>query len=335
MENLDRINELIKEKKYEDAKKELIGIISDEEKDVEALKLLGLCHINLNEFKEGQAVFETVVKYKDDATSWFYLASCYDNQDDFLHAISAYEEVIRMRSSYVDAYKNLAVVYVKNKEPQKAVDTVVKALDYVDDDYTIYYIAGTAYMALKNFDEAVEYLEKALKLNPNHSQLYNNLGTCYVTVGNLDKAYENFLKASELDPNNSITYFNIASILQLQNKHKEACEFFRKAYAIEAQDNYLVALALSEVKSAQFEEAIKHYKMLVTHNPEKTNFKYNLACCYDAIGDYSSAIGILAHLVLQNPKSVSMLRKLASIMKKFLFKGMFLLKFIMNLLIFA
>ena len=40
MENLDRINELIKEKKYEDAKKELIGIISDEEKDVEALKQL-------------------------------------------------------------------------------------------------------------------------------------------------------------------------------------------------------------------------------------------------------------------------------------------------------
>lgn len=55
------------------------------------------------------------------------------------------------------------------------------------------------------------------------------MGTCYVTVGNLDKAYENFLKASELDSNNSITYFNIASILQLQNKHKEACEFFRKA----------------------------------------------------------------------------------------------------------
>ena len=33
MENLDRINGLINEKKYEDAKKELIGLINDEEKD--------------------------------------------------------------------------------------------------------------------------------------------------------------------------------------------------------------------------------------------------------------------------------------------------------------
>lgn len=318
MDNLDKINGLINDKKFEEAKEELSTLIKDEtlSKDAEALKLLGLCHVNLGEFKEGQAVFETVIKYKDDASSWFYLANCYDNQDDYLHAIAAYEEVLRLRSEYIDAYKNLAVVYIKNKEPQKAVETVKRALDYVTDDYTVYYIAGTACMSLKSFDEAVEFFEKALELNPEHSQLYNNLGTCYVTKGMLDKAYDSFLKASELDSENSITYFNIASILQLQNKHKEACEFFRKAYIIEPQDNYLVALALSEVKSNQFDEAIKHYKTLVSHHPEKPNFQYNLACCLDAAGEYASAIAILAHLVLLNPKSVSMARKLASIYSK-------------------
>lgn len=316
MENLEKINQLIADKKFEEAKQELAGLIHGDEKDVEALKLLGLCHINLNEFKEGQSVFETVVKYKDDASSWFYLANCYDNQDDFLHAISAYTEVLRMRSGYVDAYKNLAVVYVKSKEPEKAVELCRQALDYVQDDYTIYYIAGTACMSLKKFDEALEFLEKALELNPSHSQLYNNLGTCYVTIGNLEKAYENFTKASEYDPENSITYFNIASILQLQNKHKEACEFFRKAYIIEPSDNYLVALALSEVKSNQLEEAITHYKTLAAHHPEKPNFQYNLACCYEAAGEYGNAIVILAQLVLLNPKSVSMSRKLANIYMK-------------------
>ena len=317
MENLDKINELIKEKKFEQAKKELNEIIKGDEKNIEALKMLGLCHINLGEFKEGQGIFETVVKYKDDATSWFYLANCYDNQDDYLHAIAAYEEVLRMRSSFVDAYKNLAVVYVKNKEPQKAVDTVKKAMEFTgNNDYTIYYIAGTACMAMKKFEEAVEFLEQAIELNPEHAQLYNNIGTCYVTIGSLDKAYDNFLKASEYEPENSITYFNIASILQLQNKHSEACEFFRKAYMLEPQDNYLVALALSEVKSNQMEEAIRHYKLLVAHHPEKHNFQYNLACCYDAVGEYTNAIGILAHLVLLNPKSVSMARRLAGIYAK-------------------
>ena len=316
MDNLEKINELINNKEFVQAKEDLQKILAEDEKNIEALKLLGLCYINLEEYKEGQAVFETVVKYKDDASSWFYLANCYDNRDDYLHAIAAYEEVLRMRSSYVDAYKNLAIVYVKNQEPKKAVETARRALDYVQDDYTVYYIAGTACMALKSFQEAVEFFEKALELNPEHSQLYNNLGTCYVTVGNLDKAYENFIKASSIDSENSITYFNIASILQLQNKHEQACEYFEKAYSIEPQESYLTALALSEVKCKKFDKAIQHYKTLVSHHPEKPNFQYNLACCYDAVGEYANAVVILAHLVLLNPKSVSMLRKLASIYLK-------------------
>ena len=316
MSNLENIQELINNKEFEKAKKELLLIVKEDEKNIEALKLLGLCYINLNDFKEGQSVFETVIKYNDDATSWFYLANCYDNLDDYIRAIAAYEEVLRLRSEYTDAYKNLAIVYVKNKEPQKAIETARKALDYVKDDYTVYYIAGTACMALKDFDQAVEFFEKAIELNPEHSQLYNNLGTCYVTTNNLDKAYENFLKASQYDSKNSITYFNIGSILQIQNKHEEACEFFKKAYSTEPQDNYLTALALSEVKANRLEDAIEHYKTLAAHHPEKPNFQYNLACCYDAVGEYANAILILAQLVMLNPKSVSMLRKLANIYVK-------------------
>lgn len=314
--NLDNINQLVADKKFEEAKGHLKSFLHNDEKNVEALKLLGLCHVNLNEFKEGQSVFETVVKYKDDASSWFYLANCYDNLDDFLHAVPAYEEVIRMRENYIDAYKNLAIVYVKTKEPEKAVEVCKKGLEFEKEDYTLYYIAGTAYMSMKKFEESLFYLEKALELNPNHSQLYNNLGTSYVTIGNLEKAYENFSKASELDPENSITYYNIASILQLQNKHEEACGYFEKAYHIEPQDSYIVALALSEVKAKRYDSAIKHYKLLISHHPEKPNFQYNLACCYELIGEYNYAIGILAHLVILNPKSVTMSQKLASLYMK-------------------
>ena len=73
MENLEKINELINNKKYVEAKEELAKLIHGDEKDAEALKLLGLCHINLGEFKEGQGVFETVVKYKTMPQAGFIL----------------------------------------------------------------------------------------------------------------------------------------------------------------------------------------------------------------------------------------------------------------------
>lgn len=312
--NIDEINQLVVDKKFEEAKAELLKYNLDAEKELDALKLLGLCNVNLECYKEGQSNFETVVKYDpEDASSWFYLANCYDNLDDILHAKSAYNKVIELRQNFLDAYKNLCILYVRSEEPQNAIDLAKKALDFEKEDYTLYYIIGTAYMSMKNFKDSVKYLEKALELNPEHSQLYNNLGTSYITIGKLDKAYKNFVKASEYDPNNSITYFNIASILQLKHKHKKACEYFEKAYSIEPEDSYLVALALSETKCGKYDSAIAHYKTLISHHPEKDIYQYNLACCYELKEDYNYAIGILSHLVMLNPKSIMMAQKLANL----------------------
>ena len=311
---LDEINQLVVDKKFEEAKNELLKYNPDEEKDVDALKLLGLCNVNLELYKEGQSNFETVVKYEpEDASSWFYLANCYDNLDDKIHAKAAYQKVIELRENFLDAYKHLCILYVRCDEQQNAIDLAKKALEFEKEDYTLYYIIGTAYMSMKNFDDSVKYLEKAIELNPEHSQLYNNLGTSYITIGKLDKAYKNFIKASEYDPDNSITYFNIASILQLKNKHKKACEYFEKAYSLDPQDGYLVALALSETKCGKYDSAIAHYKTLISHHPEKDIYQYNLACCYELKEDYNYAIGILSHLVMLNPKSVTMAQKLANL----------------------
>ena len=225
--NLDEINQIIGEKDFSQAKVLLEEFLKNDEFNVEALKLLGLCNLNLELYEQGRINFETVVKYApDDASSWFYLANCYDNLEDYLHAIPAYLEVINLREEYLDAYKNLCVVYMKDKQDEKAVELAKKAIIFAPDDYRLYFLAGTALMTLKKFEEAIAYLEKASELKPDHAQIYNNLGTAYITMANYQKAFENYQKATEYDPDNSITYYNMGSILQLQGKHKEACEKF-------------------------------------------------------------------------------------------------------------
>ena len=144
-EKLDEINELVVDKKFEEAKQELLKYNLDEEKELEALKLLGLCNVNLENYKEGQSNFETVVKYDpEDASSWFYLASCYDNLDDIIHARAAYQKVIELRKNFLDAYKSLCVLYVRCDEPDNAIEFAKKALEFEKEDYTLYYIIGTA-----------------------------------------------------------------------------------------------------------------------------------------------------------------------------------------------
>jgi len=51
-------------------------------------------------------------------------------------------------------------------------------------------------------------------------------------------------------------------------------------------------------------------------HPEKHNFQYNLACCYEMTGQYTYAIGILDQLAFLNPKSKLMSQKLANLYVK-------------------
>ena len=59
------------------------------------------------------------------------------------------------------------------------------------------------------------------------------------------------------------------------------------------EDSYIVAWALSEAKAGQFKEAIEHYKYLASSYPQKSTYKYNLACCYQVVGEYEIAISFI------------------------------------------
>lgn len=315
--DLNKINELIGLNEFSQAKIELVKIVNVEPNNIEALKMLGLCNVNLACYSEGKNNFETVVKYKnDDATSWFYLANCYDNLDDFMHAKTAYLEVIKLRENYMDAYKNLGVIYIKMQDNKSAFELAKKALEITQDDYIFYYLAGTALLAEKNFEDCLPYFENAVKHNPSHPQLYNNMGTAHLSLKNHEKAYECYQKAAEINPKNAITFYNMASILQIKGDFRQACEYFEKAYFLEDSEQFLLALALCEFRSEYYEKAIGHYKILVAKHPEKHNFQYNLACCYEMIGEYIYSIGILEQLVLLNPKSTLMSQKLANLYLK-------------------
>lgn len=313
---IDEIYVLIEKGEYAKAKELLADIIKENEKDIDALKLIALCDVNVEDYENARKILEDIIKYRqDDAICWYYLGCCYDNLGQLIEAKHAYTTVMKLRPEYVDAYKSMAIVQIKAQEPEKAIEYVEQGLKYADkDDYAFYYIAGTACMAAQNFEESIKYIEKAIELNPDNVQLYNNLGTAYLTTGQLDKALEIYKKSIELEESDSLAYFNIASILQMQEEHEKACEYFAKAHNLEPEDDsYVIAWAISEVKCNRIWEAISHYKYLAASYPQKTTYKFNLASCFQMVGEYEAAISILRQLIMLKPKAMNVLKKLATI----------------------
>ena len=315
MNELEKVKDLIAENSYNEAKKELTKYISEgHENDLEVLKLMGLVNVNLQDYKSATTNFEKAIKISPkDATALFYLANCYDNLNRLSDAESYYIKVLEIRENYIDAYKNLCIICMKTGKENNAIEYAMKAKEIAPQDYTFDYLIGTAYVALKIYNKGIEYLEAALALNPKHFQIYNNLGTAYLLVGSREKAIDCYKKAIKIRPKDAISYYNIGSIYQIQNKHEQACDYFEKAYHLDNQENYLISLALSELKSMQLEKAAKHYKALAILHPEKDSFQYNLASCYELMRDFQSAINIMKLLLARNPKSITMAQKLANL----------------------
>lgn len=315
MNELEKVKDLIAENSYNEAKKELTKYISEgHENDLEVLKLMGLVNVNLQDYKSATTNFEKAIKISPkDATALFYLANCYDNLNRLSDAESYYIKVLEIRENYIDAYKNLCIICMKTGKENNAIEYAMKAKEIAPQDYTFDYLIGTAYVALKIYNKGIEYLEAALALNPEHFQIYNNLGTAYLLVGSREKAIDCYKKAIKIKPKDAISYYNIGSIYQIKNKHEQACDYFEKAYHLDNQENYLISLALSELKSMQLEKAAKHYKALAILHPEKDSFQYNLASCYELMRDFQSAINIMKLLLARNPKSITMAQKLANL----------------------
>ena len=282
--------------------------------NIELIKLFGLVNVNLNCWENAKKQFETVVKFSsDDATSWFYLANCYDKTMDFISAKNAYKKVIELREEYLEAYKSLCVILLKLNEIEETIEYATRAREYDSEDYIYDFIIGTTYMKNKEFDKALTPLVLSLEKNSENISTINSLGTCYMALGKAEDAIKTYERAIELDSENSMAYFNIGSAYQILQNHEQACEYFEKAINIEEDEAFLAALAISEIKLNRYESALKHYKQLALLCPGRESYKYNIVTCYEALGDYKIAIKMLEEIVYVNPKFILPAQKLASL----------------------
>ena len=127
--DIDKIYSLIEKGEYVKAKELLNDITEINEKDIDALKLVALCEVNVENYDNARKILEDIIKYKqDDAICWYYLGCCYDNLGHLIEAKHAYEKVIELRPEYVDAYKSMAITQIKAQDPKKAIEYVEQGL---------------------------------------------------------------------------------------------------------------------------------------------------------------------------------------------------------------
>ena len=323
MENMElKLNEaleLINKEDFIGAQAKLSEIIKEQPENIEVLKNLGLCEVNLDNPIAAIEAFLKVVQIDDtDATSRYYLASCYSRVGEKEKAIVEFEKVLELRPDFLEVYKSLAMIYIEFSQIESALALLNKALENenLEFDYSFYYILATTNMLIKDNQKAAEYLTKALELNPQHTGIANSLSVCLMNLGQYEKVETILKSAIEIDNQNSLTYYNLGIYYQTIEDFKNAISSFQMSYQIEPSITMLATLANCALKGQEFELASTLYQNLVMAYPNNSQYRISYVEALEALRNYPVALENLNYVLKVDEKNIDLIKKKGTLLRK-------------------
>ncbi|RMD94045.1 MAG: tetratricopeptide repeat protein [Calditrichaeota bacterium] len=150
------------------------------------------------------------------------------NEQKFEEAEKSFLTAISVNPKRVEAYRNLAVAYVREKRFDDAVNYFKKALEIEPNSVETLNNLGTVYYQMKKYEDAARVLEKVMELDPSNSQAISTLGLAYHLMGQTDKAIAAYEKALEKNPSNADLLFNYAALLLKRGEFEKAAQKFQQ-----------------------------------------------------------------------------------------------------------
>ncbi len=153
-----------------------------------------------------------------DILTQFNLGVNYYNQRQFQKAIQAYQMVIELDPTYVEAYNNLGIIYQEMGDVDRALGAYQKSIEINPQYEKGYNNLGIILYLRGHNEEAIEAFQKALTINANNIESHINLGVLFKKQGQLNKAIESYRKAIEVAPFHKEIHYNIALLYeQMEN----------------------------------------------------------------------------------------------------------------------
>lgn len=116
-------------------------------------------------------------------------------------------------SKYPEIVKNIALIYAKQGETDKALEAVKEARLANPDDLNLILTAAEIYIELGEKEKFKELISQAIEKDPDNAILYFNLGVVNNDLGDSESARGFYEKAIELDPSYETAYFNLTSLI--------------------------------------------------------------------------------------------------------------------------
>jgi tetratricopeptide (TPR) repeat protein len=220
--------------------------------------------------------------------------------EKYLAAIAAFEEVLQLEPSAVQALSYLVNTMLVTGEVSGAEAYLVKHIEAYPQQVHPLELQGSVYLSSGDFDAAIESYRAALLIDPQLVSAQAALGKALQAKGSLQDALQAYNDGLQLSPNN-VALLNLkAGLLEALQQYRDAADVYQSVLAIEKDQvfalNNLAMLLIDHFPNEKnFARALQ-----LTNKFEDTNIAVLLdtrGWVYYQMKDYLSAKRILKRAV--------------------------------------
>ncbi len=199
---------------------------------------------------------QLVSDYPDSSLAHYILGVAYGKMSFFGDAASSFQQAIKLKPDYVDAWNNLGWAYTQSGKFPEAVGVFEQLVKFSPKDAQVWSNLGGVQARLGHQADAISAYQMAIQLKPDYADAHFNLGAAYANQGKSEEAVKSFRRALKYEPKFAEAWFNLGVVYSRQGSNDEAAVFFQQA--VKFQPDYAEAwgglvktyLAMRETEAA-------------------------------------------------------------------------------------
>ena len=184
-------------------------------------------------------------------------------QKEYEKALKKLDKAIEINPDYQVAYQARGNVFFALREYDNAIDDYSDAIDIAPTNAMNYYNRGNAYHAVKMYDSAITDFSQAISLKPDYAFAFWNRGLSYSKLRQRDLAYKDYSRAISVDSTLAGPYNGRGLNSLFRGEYEQAIKDFKKAVAIDVnrEKPYIIINIIEPLaRLYRFSEAGEYYK---------------------------------------------------------------------------
>jgi tetratricopeptide (TPR) repeat protein len=156
---------------------------------------------------------------------WNNLGIAYLDQLQYVDAMHAFEQVVKLRPDYADGLINIGLTYIEWEKYSEARSSLEQALELVPNNARALYYLALVERREGHFDEELADLQRVVTQFPQARDPRRELGIAYYQRHSYQEAVEQFEALQKIDPDDLAAHYNLAVLYRrLGMKEKAAAQ---------------------------------------------------------------------------------------------------------------